>query len=291
MWPRLKPWFKGVAVLGVAALCLYLTLPIQNKIKLGLDLQGGVRVLLQLQTSPEVPKITNEVQQQVAFVLQNRVNGLGVSEPVISPVGADRIMVELPNVKNPDEAVQTLKTVAKLDFKIMPPAVYERAEKDKKYADDPNGAYKDSGPIVYAGADLKSAGSSVDQAGRPDIIFSTKKPSDFAKMTQANMGKLLATFLDKKYMQAATIQGVISDQGEITGNFTVDQTVTHRKRAQRRRAPRGGHGDRERYGRSDSREDRSREIDVRVNGRPRPRLDLHDRQSTGCRAFWPMSRS
>jgi len=183
-------------------------------------------VLLQLQTSPEVPKITNEIQSQVAFVLQNRVNGLGVSEPVITPVGADRIMVELPNVKNPDEAVQTLKTVAKLDFKIMPPAVYERAEKDKKYADDPNGAYKDSGPIVYAGADLKSAGSSVDQAGRPDIIFATKKPADFAKMTQANMGKFLATFLDKKYMQAATIQGVISDSGEITGTFSVDQTIT-----------------------------------------------------------------
>ena len=121
MWSRLKPWLKGVVVLGTAALCLYLTLPIQSKIKLGLDLQGGVRVLLQLQTSPEVPKITSEVQSQVVQVLQNRVNGLGVSEPVISPVGSDRILVELPNVKNPDEAVQTLKDVAKLDFKIMPP--------------------------------------------------------------------------------------------------------------------------------------------------------------------------
>jgi preprotein translocase subunit SecD len=226
MWSRLKPWLKGVVVLGTAALCLYLTLPIQSKIKLGLDLQGGVRVLLQLQTSPEVPKITSEVQSQVVQVLQNRVNGLGVSEPVISPVGSDRILVELPNVKNPDEAVQTLKDVAKLDFKIMPPAVYERAEKDKKYADDPNGAYKDSGPIVYAGADLKSAASGTDQAGRPNILFSTKKPSEFAKLTQANLGKLLATFLDKKYVQAATIQGVIADSGEITGTFTVDQTVT-----------------------------------------------------------------
>jgi preprotein translocase subunit SecD len=151
---------------------------------------------------------------------------LGVAEPQISTVGSDRILVELPNVKNPDEAVRALKDVAKLDYKIMPQAVYARAQADKKYADDPNGAYKDSGPIVYSGADIKSAASAPNQQGPGwRIVFETKDPAKFGKMTQANLGNLLALFLDKKYTSAATIQGVITDQGEITGSFTEDDTI------------------------------------------------------------------
>ncbi len=225
MWHRLRPWVKGAAVLGTVALCLYLILPLQTKIKLGLDLQGGVRVLLQLNTSPEVPKITRQVQSQVELVIQNRINGLGVSEPVITPVGDDRILVELPNVKNPDEAVRTLKDVAKLDFKIVPPKVNQRALSDKKYADDPNGAYKDSGPIVYSGADLKGAQAAFDQSNNPKIDFQTKDPAKFGKMTQDNMGKLLGIFLDKKYVSAANIAGVITSDGQITGQFSEDEVI------------------------------------------------------------------
>jgi preprotein translocase subunit SecD len=226
MWLRLKPWVTGVFIAGIVGLCLYLVLPIQSKIKLGLDLQGGVRVLLQLHTSPEVPQINRQIQSQVMQVIDARINGLGVAEPQISTVGNDRILVELPNVKNPDEAVRSLKDVAKLDYKIMPEAVYQRAQSDKKYAGDPNGAYKDSGPIVYSGADIKSASSAPAPQGTGwRIVFETKDPAKFGKMTQANLGKLLALFLDKKYTSAATIQGVITDQGEITGNFTEDDTI------------------------------------------------------------------
>ncbi len=225
MWLRLKPWLTGVFLAGIVAYCLFLVLPIQNKIKLGLDLQGGVSVLLQLEPSPEVPQITHQIQGQVEQVIDARINGLGVAEPQITPVGSDRILVELPNVKNPDEAVRALKEVAKLDFKIIPPAVNDRAERDKKYAGDPNGAYKDSGPIVYSGAQLKSAASAPDQSGGWRIDFQTKDPVTFGKMTQANLGKLLGFFLDKKFVSAATIQGVITDDGQITGNFSEDDTI------------------------------------------------------------------
>ena len=225
MWHRLRPWFKGAAVLAIAALCLYLILPLQNKIKLGLDLQGGVHVLLQLNTSPEVPKITRLVQGQVEQVIQSRINGLGVAEPRITPVGDDRLLVELPNVKNPDEAVRTLKDIAKLDFKIIPAAVNQKALTDKKYADDPNGAYKDAGPIVYSGADLKGAQAGFDQSGNPKIDFQTKDGGKFGKVTTDNLNKLLAIFLDKKYVSAATIQGVITTEGQITGQFSEDEVI------------------------------------------------------------------
>ncbi len=226
MWLRLKPWLTGALLAGIVAYSLFLVLPIQNKLKLGLDLQGGVRVLLQLHTSPEVPQITREIQGQVEQVIDARINGLGVAEPQITTVGSDRILVELPNVKNPDEAVRSLKDVAKLDFKIIPEAVNERAARDKKYAADPNGAYKDSGPIVYTGAELKSAASAPDQnGGNWQIQFMTKDPAKFGRLTQANLGKLLGFFLDKKFVSAATIQGVITDQGQITGSFTQDDTL------------------------------------------------------------------
>jgi preprotein translocase subunit SecD len=226
MWLRLKPWATGLFLTGLVAYCLYLVLPIQNKIRLGLDLQGGVRVLMQLETTPEVPKITSAIQGEVAQVYDSRINKLGVAEPQITTVGNDRILVELPNVKNPDEAVRALKDVAKLDFKIISPAVEARAEADKKYATSPTGAYKDGGPIVYAGDELKSAASAPSQSGGSwQIDFSTKDPKKFGELTQANLGKLLAVFLDKQYISAATIQGVITDQGQITGNFTEDDTV------------------------------------------------------------------
>ncbi len=225
MWLRLKPWVTGLFLVAIVAGSLYLVLPIQKNIKLGLDLQGGVRVLLQLQPSPEVPQITRQVQTEAQQVIDARINSLGVAEPQITSVGNDRILVELPNVKNPDEAVRALKDVAKLDFKIIPPDVNAKVASNKAYANDPSGAYKDSGAIVYSGNELKRASSSPDQSGGWKIDFETKDPAKFGRMTQANLGKLLGFFLDKKFISAATLQGVITDQGQITGQFTEEETL------------------------------------------------------------------
>lgn len=221
MWNRLQPWIKGALVLLIAAGCLSLILPINSRIKLGLDLQGGVRVLLQLGTTPEVPKITTQIQSQVIQVLETRINSTGVSEPQLSPSGTDRVLVELPNVKDPDGAVALLKDVAKLDFKIVPADVATRAERDPKFANDtgPKGAYALSGPIVYAGADLKGAQAGFDQNNHPNILFQPKDGSKFGKLTEDNIGKDLGIFLDKKYVSAPQINGVITSDGEISGRF------------------------------------------------------------------------
>jgi preprotein translocase subunit SecD len=134
-------------------------------------------------------------------------------------------LVELPAVKNQDEAVRVLKDVAILEFKIVPEAVRDRAEHDPKYANDPNGAYKDSGPVVYTGAELKGAQPSYDQSGNPKIDFQTKNPRKFGDITRNNLGKPLGIFLDKRYISAPTIQGIITDSGEITGHFTEDDVT------------------------------------------------------------------
>jgi preprotein translocase subunit SecD len=225
MWNKLKRPLQAVLLLALVGLCLWAILPIQQKIHLGLDLQGGVRVLLELEPTDTVKTITPDIQGQVEQVVQTRVNGLGVAEPVISRVGSNRLLVELPAAKNPDEVERELKEAAVLDFKIIPPQVDARIQKDKAYANNPNGAYKDSGPIVYSGADLKGAQAAFGQAGEPQIDFQTKDPKKFGDLTQKYMGQLLGIFLDKKFVSAATIEGVITDSGLIHGSFTEDDVT------------------------------------------------------------------
>src|SRR6185312_5239191 len=197
---------------------LWAALPIQQKIHLGLDLEGGVHLLLQLQPNEQVKTITPEIQADEIQVIDKRINGLGVTEPQIAKVGTDRISVDLPQVKNPEQAEQAIKQVAVLTYKIMPANLVAQADaalaacnanpKDKKACDFVNeGAYNASGPIVYSGRDLKSAQPSFDQSGNPNIVFTTKDPKKFYDVTSKNIGKPLAMFLDKRYISAPTING------------------------------------------------------------------------------------
>src|SRR5215469_6703547 len=240
-WNKLKTPVKALVILALTGLSIWQILPIDKKIHLGLDLQGGARLLLQMYPTADVPQITSQVQAQTREVIDRRINGLGVAEPSISNVGTDRILVELPNVKNPDQAEQVLKQVAVLDYKIIPPDIYQRAEAALAIVNNPNvtgkpkeeaqkyvdtTAYDKSGSIVYTGKELKAAQASYDQAGRPNITFQTKDPAKFGKMTTANVGRLLAIFLDHHYVSAATIQSPIFDSGQITGDFTQEQTIT-----------------------------------------------------------------
>jgi len=240
-WNNLKTPFKALVIVAVLALSVWAMLPLQQKIHLGLDLQGGSRLLLQLYPTAEVPQITSQIQQQTLEVIDRRINGLGVTEPQISKVGTDRILVELPNVKNPDEAEKVLKEVAVLEYKIVPPDVEQKAEaalnalkvpnlpeKQKeaaeKYVNET--AYAASGPVVYSGKDLKGAQAGYDQGNNPDIQFQTKDPSKFGNLTTHNLGKFLGIFLDKRYVSAPVIQGAIFDNGQITGQFTQEEAIT-----------------------------------------------------------------
>jgi preprotein translocase subunit SecD len=226
MWNKLKRPLQAVLLLTLVGLCAWAITPIQTKIHLGLDLQGGARVELQLETTKDVPQITSDVQNQVELVVERRVNGLGVSEPVISKVGGNRLLVEVPAIKNADALESLLKQAAVLEFKICPPQVAQRADADKKYAADVNGAYKDCGPVVYTGAELKSASPGFGQGGEPQVNFITKNPTKFANLTRDHMNQLLSIFLDRKYVSSATIQGIISTDGMIHGSFTEDQVAT-----------------------------------------------------------------
>jgi preprotein translocase subunit SecD len=80
--------------------------------RLGLDLQGGTQVLLRA----EDEEVSREEMQTAAGVIERRVNALGVGETVVQLSGNDRIIVELPGVADPDQAIETLRGTGRLEF-------------------------------------------------------------------------------------------------------------------------------------------------------------------------------
>jgi preprotein translocase subunit SecD len=241
-WNNLKTPFKALVVIAIVAFSLWLINPVSKTIHLGLDLQGGARLLLQLNPTAEVPKVGADAQEQTLEVIDRRINGLGVTEPQISKVGTDRILVELPAVKDPDAAEIALKKIAVLEFKILPENVAAQATSAQnallvpnlpaaqkaaaqKYIDQT--AYAQGGPVVYSGKDLKAAQAGYQQqGGAPLVTFQTKDPARFYKLTSTNLGKPLGIFLDGHFISAPNLQGPISDSGEITGSFTQEETMS-----------------------------------------------------------------
>src|SRR5512142_1107604 len=91
--------------------------PISKDIKVheGLDMQGGLQVLLQADV-PDCATVSNDSMDAAKAIVENRINGLGVTEPLIQRQGTCRIVVELPGINNPDEAIKTFGSTGQLEF-------------------------------------------------------------------------------------------------------------------------------------------------------------------------------
>ena len=191
-----------LVILVVPAIILYF-----NKIKLGLDLRGGTSVVLQAQG-----KIESDTMDKVRDIIERRVDGLGVTEPVIQISGNDRLIVELAGIKDSQKAVELIGTTAKLEFKIK----------------NQDGTY---GPTLLGGSAIKTAVLSQGEFGRPAVDFTldSKGAEVFAKITRENIGKPLAIMLDGKEQSAPVINSEISrGTGQITTNSREDaQKITN----------------------------------------------------------------
>ena len=206
-------------------------------IKQGLDLQGGTQVLLE--TRPGAgQEVTADDLQAAKVIVERRVNGLGVTEPLVQLQGESRIIVELPGIDNPDQAVQTLKSTGQLEFVEIGPrdpaitqGVYIRTSTNDEMPDEtslgdiplpyPDTVYE----TVMTGRDLENAGVQMDQYGAPSITFVLTDDGGqiFGDYTRAHVGDVLAIVLDNVVLSAPSINSVIPDgQGEITGQFTLD---------------------------------------------------------------------
>jgi protein-export membrane protein SecD len=210
--------------------------------KQGLDLRGGTQVLLQAKPTAG-QRVTAEDMEAAKAIVDRRVNGLGVTEPLVQLQGENRIIVELPGVDNPDQAVQTLRNTGQLEFVEIGPSVnspfanieqgsYVRTSNNERV---PTREELSKTPLPYAdtvfktvmtGRELKNANVSLDQYGAPAISFELTDEGGkiFGAYTQAHVGDILAIVLDNVVLSAPRIQSAIPDgRGEITGRFTRDE--------------------------------------------------------------------
>lgn len=209
-------------VLAFAVLISTTVMSITKETKLGLDLQGGFEVLYEV-TPIDDTEITEQTLSATVTALNQRVNVLGVSEPVIQIEGDDRIRVQLAGVEDQETARQLLATEAELTFRDV----------------DDN--------ILLDGSDLQQNGAAgqFDQTNRPIVTLKLKDAERFAEVTrdlsQRPIGEnVLVIWLDfeegdsyaeeansaePKFLSAANVSEVINSQDvQISGNFTSDET-------------------------------------------------------------------
>lgn len=199
-------------------------------IRLGLDLQGGMQVLLEADL-PAEENVDPSAMEAVRGIIENRVNGLGVAEPVVQQVGARRILVEMPGVQDPQKAIETLKETGLLEFvdtgtTFLPPGTVVKTDFGMEPTQEVTGT-ETIYHTVLTGRNLRSASVVFDPTtGAPAIAFELDEEGAriFAAHTAANVNKYLAIVLDKEVISCPIIHTAIPDgRGQITGQFTVEE--------------------------------------------------------------------
>jgi preprotein translocase subunit SecD len=232
--------------------------------KLGLDLRGGAQLTLQAKLNPEqgINEITPKLMETARFVVEQRINGLGVSEATILLSGNNQLIVQLPGVSDPAQAERVIGTTAQLDFRkqkkgteselrarlqIQQAATIQRevlknsgdakaiAENEtmyKKSIEDLKGIFETTG---FTGNMLKDAvaaptGNGGNDAWQVALTFDDKGGDLFAKTTAevGGTGRVLGIFLDDKLISYPSVgpefqgKGITGGRAVITGNFTLD---------------------------------------------------------------------
>ncbi len=216
---------------------------------LGLDLVGGLRVLLEA----DIPDVTAEQMRETANNISRRVNGLGLTEATVQTQGANRVLVELPGVRDRDVAIRTIQQTALLEFvdfsglggqaldfegRRILTTEQLRLQGLRSTPDETlvgrlrNPLTNEPFKTVMTGAGLARASAqfgATNQAGLPEwfIQFEVKPEfvETFATFTGASIGQPMAIVLDGEVLSAPTIQAQLSDGGIITGNFNEESAT------------------------------------------------------------------
>lgn len=191
--------FLIIALAIIGGFCVYIQ-PLSNSIKQGLDLQGGTHVVLQAVDTPEM-KVDDDAVNRSVKIIERRVNELGLTEPVIQRQGKDRIIVELPGVKDPEKAIAMLGRTAMLHFQDQ------------------------YGNVVLSGSDLKDARAQISQGNQAvvGLEFNSVGADKFADLTAKNIGKQIAIVLDGEVLTAPVVQEAITGgRAQISGSRSIE---------------------------------------------------------------------
>ena len=173
--------------------------------KLGLDLVGGSRLVLEAQTTDTISHITPDMMSSLQFAIENRVNKLGVSETVVQRSGDKRLVVEIPDVSDLNQAKAYLGETAELDFRK--PVMKNGTEE-----------WEATG---LTGKDLNSANLSTNsQNGQwvVDLEFNGEGTKKFATLTKNMVGQQMAIFFNGELQSAPVIREPITGgRAQISG--------------------------------------------------------------------------
>ncbi|MEM7538183.1 MAG: protein translocase subunit SecD [Chloroflexota bacterium] len=247
-----------ITIVSLILISLYIALPVDHpswlesavssgdntrdlrNLKLGLDLQGGTQVLLESALGEGVEP-EEGAMETAKLIIENRVNGLGVAEAIVQLQGTSRIIIELPGVDNPDQAVETLRSTGQLEFidaagQELFQGMVINTTNNPTLASDRLATADGSTEVfipypdvifetVMTGEILQNALATQGEFGQWEIGFqlTSEGSGQFFEYTSANIGQPLAIVLDGYVLSAPTIQAAISDNGVITGQFTQDE--------------------------------------------------------------------
>lgn len=225
---------RTFVVLGVVAFSLWYTFPLKERISLGLDLQGGMHLILRVDTSQLSPEaLKQDVTGTAIEIVRNRIDQFGVREPLIQRQGTDRILVQLPGVTDRERALKLIGQTAQLKFqlvsenhRLLDQATETHAPDGYTLIEDENGTpllLENEGALT--GDILSDAWVEAGEMGLPMVSFRMTREGAkaFGRLTGSNINRRLAIVLDSKYQSAPVIQSRITDAGQITGRFTSEE--------------------------------------------------------------------
>ncbi|MGN0015059.1 MAG: protein translocase subunit SecD [Candidatus Gastranaerophilaceae bacterium] len=193
-------WAIILVVIGCIAVI------IQKPTKLGLDLVGGSRLVLEAQTTNAIPKITPDHMDSLKYTIENRINAIGVAETVVQKEGDKRLIIEIPDVSDPQKAKEFLGETAELEFK-RPVQNFDGSE-----------GWASTG---LTGKDLRKALVSTNSQNGEWVVsleFNDAGTKKFAKLTQELVGKPMAIFFNGELKSAPVIQeAIIGGHAQISG--------------------------------------------------------------------------
>ncbi|WP_371775189.1 protein translocase subunit SecD [Streptomyces sp. NBC_01438] len=230
------------AVLAAAVLLVAVLITLTMSPRLGLDLQGGTRMVLQAKDSGTA-KADRESTDRTLEVLRKRIDSLGVAEPTLTRSGEDRIIVELPDVQDPRKAAEVVGRTAQLTFHaVQGPGTPEGsgAEGGTTLPDE-EGRRLALGPAALSGAGVKDASASFDaQQGAGwsvSLDFHKDAGRDWTRLTGEaachpvqDERRRVAIVLDKQVISSPQVSptvgcgtGLPSGSTQITGSFSADE--------------------------------------------------------------------
>jgi len=198
---------------------------------------------------PVVSALETKTVEQAIETIRDRVDSLGVSEPLIQQygLGDNQILVELPGISDLDRVKSIIQSTARLEihavvggpYKDEPEAVASlggavppddvllHGSGNLATGSDADSVYVLQRAYVVGGQDFRSADPGTDQNGRRNVRFTlTNEAGDkFYDYTSKNVGQSMAVVMGGRVREVATIQSAIRDSGEITGSFTPDEVT------------------------------------------------------------------